>query len=65
MWLETGSILNKKKQCPRGVLTEQILEGIQVRMEMSPRKLQSVHDGTVNLMFFPRATKLCFILLVL
>jgi response regulator of citrate/malate metabolism len=37
-WQETGSILDKKKLCPKRALTEQTLEKIQVRMEISPRK---------------------------
>jgi hypothetical protein len=37
-WRETGSVLDKKKLCPKRALTEQRLEDIRVRMEISPRK---------------------------
>lgn len=37
-WKETGSVLDVQKQCAKCALTEQALENIQLRMEMSPRK---------------------------
>jgi hypothetical protein len=41
-WWERSPVRVKKKWCPKDALTEERLEGIKGRMEMSPRNIMSV-----------------------
>jgi hypothetical protein len=59
-WHITGSVLDKKKERKRSVLTEEKITDIQARLQLSPRKSlgRLVHETDAAFTTARRATKL-------